>query len=54
MLAYKLRVGTASGIYFSSLFASGKSTTLLQLHLDLQILGGLNEVPQLNVLLKDK
>ena len=39
MFAYG--VGTASGIYFSSLFAFGKSTNLLQLHVDIQILGGL-------------
>ena len=41
IIAHELRLGTASGKYFSISFASGKSTTLLQLHMDLQILGGL-------------
>ena len=40
--AYELRVGTASGIYFSSWYASGKSTTPLQLPMNLQIHGGLD------------
>ena len=41
MLAHGFRVGTASGIIFSSLFASGKLTTPLQLHVGLQFPGGL-------------
>ena len=45
MLAYEFRIGTAS----SNWWASGKSTTLLQLHLDLQIPGclvaGWNTLP---------
>ena len=41
MLAYKFWVGTTSCIYFSSWFASGKPTTLLQLHLARQLLGDL-------------
>ena len=49
MLAHGFRVGTASGKYFSSWVASGKSTTPLQLHVDLQIPGssvaGWNTLP---------
>ena len=41
MLAYEFRVCTDSGLYFSSWFATGKLTTLLQLHVKIQILGGL-------------
>ena len=41
MLSYEFRVGSPSGIYFSSWFACSKSTTLLQLHVDLQLLGDL-------------
>ena len=40
MLANGFRVGTASVIIFSSLFASGKLTTPLQLHVGLQFPGG--------------
>ena len=42
MLALGFRVGTASGIFFSSWLASGKLTTPLQLHVGLQYPGGLS------------
>ena len=42
MLAHGFRVETASGIIFSSWFASGKLTNPLQLHMNLQIPGGLD------------
>ena len=41
MLAYEFKVGTASGIYFSSWFAPGMLTTPIQLHVGLQYPGGL-------------
>ena len=39
MLAHGFRVGTASGIIFSSWLASGELTTPLQLHVGLQYFG---------------